>query len=93
MRILKSLSKILIIFSLIFIQELNHKLFSNEPVDIWNLEKKEKKDESGTLDDETIEYENINIIKIKKVNKEENQIIKDDKLLINNITLVVLFYP
>ncbi len=93
MRILKSLSKILIIFSLIFIQELNHKLFSNEPVDIWNLEKKEKKDESGTLDDETIEDENNNIIKIKKVNKEENQIIKDDKLLSNNITLVGLFDP
>ncbi len=90
MRILKSLSKILIIFSLIFAQQLNSKLMSNEPIDIWNLEKKDKKKENK---DEVADDQNDSFIKIKKVEKSENQIIKDDTLFSKNISLVGLYDP
>ena len=90
MRILKSLSKILIIFSLIFAQQLNSKLMSNEPVDIWNLEKKDKKKENK---DEVVDDKNNSFIKIKKVEKGESQIIKDDTLLSKDISLVGLYDP
>ena len=63
---------------------------SNEPIDIWNLEKKDKKKENK---DEVADDQNDSFIKIKKVEKDENQIIKDDTLFSKDISLVGLYDP
>ncbi len=89
MKILKLLSKFFII---IFLSSAYAKLaISNEPVDIWNIEKKE-----NVIEEELIENKkNINNKTIQeiKIEDQNNNIIVNNSLGINEIKLAGLYDP
>ena len=89
MKILKQLSKF---FTIIFISSTFIKsAISNEPVDIWNIEKKENVIEETLLkNNESINNENIQEINI--LDKNKNIIINDPSNL-NDIKLAGLYDP
>ena len=92
MKILKLLSKIkvLTIFLLLIF---SFKVFSNEPVDLWNLDNSDqkKKKESIEIENNT-EIEESNLI-IKSVTSQENKILEDANLSSNEILLAGLYDP
>ncbi len=93
MKILKLLNKkfLLIILSFFLIISL---AYSNEPVDIWNLEKKEI-DENTNIKEENLD-EDIPLNSIfdnNTENKIDKQIQQDETLLSKNIKIVGLYDP
>ncbi len=89
MKILKLLNKffIILLLSSIFAKI----AFSNEPVDIWNIEKKESTIEEKSIDNnKSITNETIQGIKIVDQN---NNIIVNNSLGANNIKLAGLYDP
>ena len=93
MKILKLLNKkfLLIILSFFLIISL---AYSNEPVDIWNLEKKEV-DENTNIKEENLD-EDIPLNSIfdnNTENKIDKQIQQDETLLSKNIKIVGLYDP
>ena len=66
MIILRQLSKLFII---LFTVTYAFKVFSNEPVDIWNIEKKKEPENNSLISiEETIDLENNQVIKIDQKN-------------------------
>ena len=89
MKILKQLSKFFIVFSLCgFFSNIS---FSNEPVDIWNIEKKEKSIEEKLIESEKV-INNETFQGIKNENQYENIII-NNSLSTNEIKLAGLYDP
>jgi len=89
MKILKQLSKFFIILSIasFFVQSVN----SNEPVDIWSIDKNENVVEETLIkNNQSIKNENLKKIKIKDKN---NNIIINDSVDSNNIKLAGLYDP
>ena len=92
MKILKLLSKIkvLTIFLLLIF---SFKVFSNEPVDIWNLDNSDQKKKKQSIEIENnTEIEESNLI-IKSVTRQENKILEDSNLSTNEILLAGLYDP
>ena len=89
MKILKQLSKF---FTILFISStFVNSAISNEPVDIWNIEKKENVIEESLLENnESMNNENIQEINI--LDKNKNIIINDPSNL-NDIKLAGLYDP
>ena len=85
LRSLNSLSKIIFFFIILQFQSLS---FSNEPVDIWNVEKKKEIENKIT---NVEEYKDVNNLEpLKKLN---NDILSDEKLLRSEISLVGIYDP
>ena len=85
LRSLNSLSKIIIFFIILKCQSLS---FSNEPVDIWNVEKK-KEIENNINNIEKYNDAN-NLEPLEKLN---NDILSDEKLFESEISLVGIYDP
>ena len=89
MKILKRLSKyFIILFLLSFSAE---KVVSNEPIDIWNIEKKENIVEANSINNKK-NIDNKNYLGIKIVDKNKN-IIVNNSLSENTIKLAGLYDP
>ena len=89
MKILKRLSKyFIILFLLSFSAE---KVVSNEPIDIWNIEKKENIVEANSINNKK-NIDNENYLGIKIVDKNKN-IIVNNSLSENTIKLAGLYDP
>ncbi len=92
MKILKLLSRIKI-FLYIFLLLSNFQVFSNEPVDIWNLNNSNQKKNEQTIKIENkIESEENNLI-IKSVEDQGSKILEDKNLSSNEILLAGLYDP
>ena len=88
MIILRQLSKLFII---LFTVTYAFKVFSNEPVDIWNIEKKKEPENNSLINiEETIDLENNQVIKIDQKN---DTITVDESLASKEIKLAGLYDP
>ena len=86
MKIFKLLSRIFLpIYIIIFFFIVNFLKAQEQPVDIWNLEKKSKRDNVSNADTEIIEEESDSIFKNKSNLSNEFEILKDEYLQSNII--------
>ena len=94
MKILKLLNNKYLSIILIFFIFLISKVFANEPVDIWNLDKKKKTEESKNI--EISDEEEIVIESIYKTQSQQSNILEikeDENLLSEQIKIVGLYDP
>ena len=89
MKILKSLNKIFLL--LFFVLLFNVSSFSNEPVDIWNLDN--NIEENPDLDAQPLEQDEIIINETISKNKNDNDILNFENLENPKTTLVGLYDP
>ena len=87
MKILKQLSKFFLIFFILSI--FTKSVVSNEPVDIWNIEKKENVIEE-TLKENNVSINNENV---QEINAIDQNIIVNDSTSLNEIKLAGLYDP
>ena len=87
MKILKQLSKFFLIFFILSI--FTKSVVSNEPVDIWNIEKKENVIEE-TLKENNVSINNENF---QEINALDQNIIVNDSTGLNEIKLAGLYDP
>jgi len=94
MKILKLLNKkhLSILFCFLFLQ--NTELFSNEPIDIWNLEKKENLEVKSLEKNELEEYTSESSIYGSQSEKDDDFIVKlDETLKSKEIEVVGIYDP
>ncbi len=94
MKILKLLNKIFL--SIFFVSTIFLLSFVNaqeQPVDIWNLEKKNESNSDTKIKTENLEEETESIFKIKKKLNNEFEILKDEYLQSNIIIVSGLYDP
>ena len=92
MKILKLLSKIILPILVFFLFSQNS--FSEEPVDIWNIEKQQNNE--NIIDANEEQNNNLILNKIIKDNSEENndiQINEENNLIAKNINIVGIYDP
>ena len=88
MKILKQLSKFFLIFFILSI--FTKSVVSNEPVDIWNIEKKENVIEETLKENNNVSINNENVQEINAIDK---NIIVNDSTSLNEIKLAGLYDP
>ena len=94
MKILKLLSRIFLpIYIIIFLFFVNFLKAQEQPVDIWNLEKKGKTDNVSNVNTEIIEAESDSTFKIKPKLNNEFEILKDEYLQSNIIVVSGIYDP
>ena len=94
MKILKLLSRsFLPIYIIIFLFFVNFLKAQEQPVDIWNLEKKSKTDNVSNAGTEIIEAESDSTFKIKSKLNNEFEILKDEYLQSNIIVVSGIYDP
>ena len=94
MKIFKLLSRIFLpIYIIIFFFIVNFLKAQEQPVDIWNLEKKSKRDNVSNADTEIIEEESDSTFKIKSKLNNEFEILKDEYLQSNIIVVSGIYDP
>ena len=94
MKILKLLSRIFLpIYIIIFLFFVNFLKAQEQPVDIWNLEKKSKTDNVSNGNTEIIEAESDSTFKIKPKLNNEFEILKDEYLQSNIIVVSGIYDP
>ena len=87
MKVLKSLSNIIIILSTIIL--INKNSFANEPIDIWKIEKKVNIEKNETINNS----QKKKIIQGVKINQADKNILVNNKLDSSEIKLVGLYEP
>ncbi len=94
MKIFKLLSRIFLpIYIIIFFFIVNFLKAQEQPVDIWNLEKKSKRDNVSNAGTEIIEEESDSTFKIKSKLNNEFEILKDEYLQSNIIVVSGIYDP
>ena len=94
MKIFKLLSRIFLpIYIIIFFFIVNFLKAQEQPVDIWNLEKKSKTDKVSNTGTEIIEAESDSTFKIKPKLNNEFEILKDEYLQSNIIVVSGIYDP
>tara|TARA_B100002051_G_scaffold260989_1_gene282039 strand:+ start:113 stop:1873 length:1761 start_codon:yes stop_codon:yes gene_type:complete len=94
MKIFKLLSRIFLpIYIIIFFFIVNFLKAQEQPVDIWNLEKKSKTDNVSNAGTEIIEAESDSTFKIKSKLNNEFEILKDEYLQSNIIVVSGIYDP
>ena len=94
MKILKLLSRIFLpIYIISFVVFVNFVKAQEQPVDIWNLEKKNKTNNNSNIKTEITEEESQSIFKIKPKLNNEFEILKDEYLQSNIIVVSGIYDP
>ena len=94
MKIFKLLSRIFLpIYIIIFFFFINFLKAQEQPVDIWNLEKKSETDNVSNTNTEIIEAESDSTFKIKSKLNNEFEILKDEYLQSNIIVVSGIYDP
>ena len=94
MKILKLLSRIFLpIYIIIFFFFINFLKAQEQPVDIWNLEKKSETDNVSNTNTEIIEAESDSTFKIKPKLNNEFEILKDEYLQSKIIVVSGIYDP
>ena len=93
MRTLKLSNKFFFIFSTIFIFFFFSKIYSNEPVDIWNIDKK-KTIETNAIKENEIKDSSLNsVYEMQSQKKNELEIEEDETLLSKKIKIAGIYDP
>ena len=93
MKISKLLNKSYILFIFVFFFLFSSKVFSTEPVDIWNLDKSTTEDLEKNINSEIIDDNTKILLKALSNKRDPNQIIENESLESNNVSLVGLYDP
>ena len=93
MKISKLLNKSYILFIFVFFFQFSSKVFSTEPVDIWNLDKSTTEDVEKNINSEIIDDNTKILLKALSNKRDPNQIIENESLESNNVSLVGLYDP
>ena len=93
MKISKLLNKSYILFIFVFFFQFSSKVFSTEPVDIWNLDKSTTEDLEKNINSEIIDDNTKILLKALSNKRDPNQIIENESLESNNVSLVGLYDP
>ena len=76
-----------------FFFQFSSKVFSTEPVDIWNLDKSTTEDLEKNINSEIIDDNTKILLKALSNKRDPNQIIENESLESNNVSLVGLYDP
>ena len=93
MKISKLLNKSYILFIFVFFFQFSSKVFSTEPVDIWNLDKSTTEDLEKNINSEIIDDNTKILLKTLSNKNDPNKIIEKESLESNNVSLVGLYDP
>ena len=93
MKISKLLNKSYILFIFVFFFQFSSKVFSTEPVDIWNLDKSTTEDVEKNINSEIIDDNTKILLKTLSNKNDPNKIIENESLESNNVSLVGLYDP
>ena len=93
MKISKLLNKSYILFIFVFFFLFSSKVFSTEPVDIWNLDKSTTEDVEKNINSEIIDDNTKILLKALSNKSDPNKIIENESLESNNVSLVGLYDP
>ena len=93
MKISKLLNKSYILFIFVFFFLFSSKVFSTEPVDIWNLDKSTTEDLEKNINSEIIDDNTKILLKTLSNKSDPNKIIENESLESNNVSLVGLYDP
>ena len=93
MKISKLLNKSYILFIFVFFFLFSSKVFSTEPVDIWNLDKSTTEDVEKNINSEIIDDNTKILLKTLSNKSDPNKIIENESLESNNVSLVGLYDP
>ena len=93
MKISKLLNKSYILFIFVFFFLFSSKVFSTEPVDIWNLDKSTTEDVEKNINSEIIDDNTKILLKTLSNKSDPNKIIEKESLESNNVSLVGLYDP
>ena len=93
MKISKLLNKSYILFIFVFFFLFSSKVFSTEPVDIWNLDKSTTEDVEKNINSEIIDDNTKILLKTLSNKNDPNKIIEKESLESNNVSLVGLYDP
>ena len=93
MKISKLLNKSYILFIFVFFFQFSSKVFSTEPVDIWNLDKSTTEDLEKNINSEIIDDNTKILLKTLSNKSDPNKIIENESLESKNVSLVGLYDP
>ena len=93
MKISKLLNKSYILFIFVFFFQFSSKVFSTEPVDIWNLDKSTTEDVEKNINSEIIDDNTKILLKTLSNKSDPNKIIENESLESKNVSLVGLYDP
>ena len=93
MKISKLLNKSYILFIFVFFFLFSSKVFSTEPVDIWNLDKSTTEDVEKNINSEIIDDNTKILLKTLSNKSDPNKIIENESLESKNVSLVGLYDP
>ena len=93
MKISKLLNKSYILFIFFFFFLFSSKVFSTEPVDIWNLDKSTTEDVEKNINSEIIDDNTKILLKTLSNKSDPNKIIENESLESKNVSLVGLYDP